>query len=918
VDVGERLAYLPVLELLESARHLGTDVAHEVAAIGQALGGASAPTADDGPGPPNRAATFLRIRELLAKMAVERDVVAVIEDLHWADRSTLDVVSFLAGRLVGTGVVLILTYRSDEVNRRHPLRPVLIDIERHAVLEHVRLAPLTSREVRAQAAAILGDAPDARRLDRVVRLADGSPFHVEELLALDEGQRLPPSLREVLDARLDRLDDGSRRIVEIAGVIGRHVNAALLVAVADSSAADVEAGLRRAVAAGILVAADDPQQYAFRHALLREAVYESTPPSTRIDTHRRIAMALADHAGPGDASLTVSLADRARHWLAAGAHVEAFAALLDAARSAVSAGAWAEACTSFEDALALWDRQHDPVAVSGTTRSRILEQAADIAWFDGEPRRALALSRRAQAEPDVIRDPIRLGRLAYREAWLLDDLGDLVGESEAAERAFRLIPAEPLSRDRAAILSHKGLVAMRQGRLRDAIGRLEEALQAATALHLDDETATSLAFLAMAWVELGEVERPTATVLSLDEMLPRIDDHVAWSVVASWSPWVWLGMGDYARATEYADRMLADARRRGIDNGVGLWCLAPRALAEFWQGRWADASASIARQSEYAWRIDAGVYLPSLGAMIAAARDDTARARELAEEAIEGSRTGFPEQRIVARAAAAWVEILDDRAEAALDHVRAALAIVGAWEGLVGRSLVLWLGLWASADMAERCRSRGDTRGLKAALETGRELAAGVRSSTVASAAPAGMSIPLLVLELAAAEGARLERRDAPDAWSTLADRFERLGDLPRATIARQREGEAILRGRGDRVLAAAAIRSALSHSDAMGATRFRQRLLALAQAGRLKLAPTSLVTSAGAGAGPWRLSAREREVLALVVSGRTNRQIADALFISHKTASVHVTHIMDKLGVSRRTDAAVAAIRAGIAGEAT
>jgi predicted ATPase len=423
VDVGESLAYLPVLELLDGARHLDAAIGAEAAALRRAFGGATAPDKADGVAAASagRAARFQRIRELLAGAALEQDVVAVIDDLHWADRSTLDAVSFLARRLAGSGVLLVLAYRSDELHRRHPLKPVLADLERQATLDHVRLEPLGPAEVGAQVAGILGVDPEPARLDRVVRLADGNPFHVEELLSLDDDRRLPPSLREVLDARLDQLDDGSRRVVQEAAVIGRQVDTVLLAAVSDVDPSQVMTGLRRALDARILVPADDGRHYRFRHALLREAVYDELPPVERIDAHRRIARALTDHPELGDPSPNVAIADRARHWLAARSEPEAFAALLEAARSAASAAAWSEAGAAYEEALALWDRIADPVSVARSARSGILEHAAEIAWYAGDARRALALNRRAQAEPDVMADPLRLGRLAHREAWLLDD-----------------------------------------------------------------------------------------------------------------------------------------------------------------------------------------------------------------------------------------------------------------------------------------------------------------------------------------------------------------------------------------------------------------------------------------------------------------------------------------------------------------
>jgi predicted ATPase len=253
-----------------------------------------------------------------------------------------------ARRLVGTGVLLVLAYRSDELNRRHPLRPVLADLERHASLDHIRVEPLTAGYVREQMAAILGVEPERARTDRVVRLADGNPFHVEELLSLEDQRGLPPSLREVLAARLDQLTDESRRVAQLAAVIGRDVDSLLLTHISSAARLDVAAGLREAVDARILLAADDGRHFRFRHALLREAAYEDLSADERIEAHRRIARALTDHPEMGDSTPTAAVADRARHWRAAGSAPEAFAALLEAARSAASVTGWAEASAAYD------------------------------------------------------------------------------------------------------------------------------------------------------------------------------------------------------------------------------------------------------------------------------------------------------------------------------------------------------------------------------------------------------------------------------------------------------------------------------------------------------------------------------------------------------------------------------------------
>ncbi len=300
LEVGETLAFLPILEWLgDLARDEGERGA-EAMALRDQFGGSLGPAPSDGDAGPGRSTRLQRLRDVIVDTTGGGDVVAIIDDLHWADRSTLDVVSFLGRRLAGTSVLLVLAFRSDELHRRHPLTPVLAELERNAALDHVRLQPLGSDEVRAQIAAIEGSSGDPTDTSRVVALADGNPFHVEELLALEGSGPLPDSLRDVLDARLGQVDDGTLEILREAAVIGRRVDADLLLAISRAGEAAVDDGLRVADDARILVSDPDGRHYRFRHALLREAVYDDMRPVERIATHRRIAEALTARPDLGD------------------------------------------------------------------------------------------------------------------------------------------------------------------------------------------------------------------------------------------------------------------------------------------------------------------------------------------------------------------------------------------------------------------------------------------------------------------------------------------------------------------------------------------------------------------------------------------------------------------------------------------
>ena len=486
LEVGETLAYLPILEWLGDLATDHGERGAEAARLQAQFGGSAGPTGPD-EGGPGRSTRLQQLRDVVAHPADGAQVVAVIDDLHWADRSTLDVVSFLGRRLAGSNAVLVLAFRSDELHRRHPLTPVVADLERHATIDHIRLEPLAAEDVAEQIQAITGPSADPVETARVVALADGNPFHVEELLALEGSGPLPSSLRDVLGARLGQIDDATLEVLREAAVIGRRVDAALLAAISRSGVAAVDDALRIASDARILVSDPDGRHYRFRHALLREAVYDEMRPVERIATHRRIAEALTSRPDLGDRTPGVALAELAHHWLAARAEPEAFTALIDAGRAARAAFAWAEGCRAYEEAIALWDRVPDP-ASAGMPRSRLLQEAAAMTWYLGDTRAALALNRRTQAEPDVQADPPRLARLLDHEAWYVAESGDLERSRELAEAASRLLPPDVPTRELALARGTLGAQAAMAGRTHEAMRIQEEAL--AIAQEVGDDGAT--------------------------------------------------------------------------------------------------------------------------------------------------------------------------------------------------------------------------------------------------------------------------------------------------------------------------------------------------------------------------------------------------------------------------------------------
>ena len=911
LEVGETLAYLPILEWLDELARDGGERGAEARLLHDQYGGSFGPATADGETGPGRSTRLQRLRDAIAASAADTDVVAVIDDLHWADRSTLDVVSFLARRLAGSNALLVLAFRSDELHRRHPLTPVVAELERHATLDHIRLAPLGSDDVHAQIDAIEGRAADAGEVARVVALADGNPFHVEELLALEGSGPLPDSLRDVLDARLGQVDDRTLEILREAAVIGRRVDAELLVTISSAGDAAVDDAIRTAVGARILVADPDGRHYRFRHALLREAVYDDMRPVERMATHRRIAEALTVRPDLGDPAPGVALAERAHHWLAARAEPEAFAALIESGQAARAAYAWAEGRQAFEQALALWDRVPDP-ASAGVARSRLLQDAAAMTWYMGETRAALSLNRRAQAEPDVQADPPRLARLLDHEAWYVWEFGDLELAQQRARLANELLPADVPTTELALARGTLGAQAQMTGRTREAVAILEEGLAIARAAGTEASTVTILAFLAVAYAELGDSDRALAAIRTAEDNMDRVGVEDTFFAVTTNAPWVRIGIGDYEGAVATSQWALLLSEQRGMDIGGGQWLTAPRAEAEYRLGRWDDALATVAGSAAYMTAPSPASTQQSVVARILAGRGDHAAARSVIDEALRLARPQAIDESVAARTGETWVEVLGGDPLAAARGLRTAWSAWADTEGRFWRSELAWQAAWVASLLAERPGRRDDDAGddlaafAQAAVDTVRETGAYVDGIDPN-------------LDLAAAFLSRRAGHDDPARWAAAAEQLERVGYVPLAAVARQGEAEAHLRA-GAPGSAEPAMRRALEHIDRMGASALRESIQRLARAARISLEPAdSDAETDGAAAvpieapDPWGLSARELEVLALVAEGRTNREIGEALFISDKTASVHVTHILTKLGVSSRTEAALLAARAGM-----
>src|SRR4029453_17649417 len=312
LDVGEGgLAYAPLVEARrplvvvldpgELDRVLGgarAELARLVPELGPQAGGrpAGAPLA-----PPR---LFELLLGVLHRLAERGPVLLVVEDLHWADQSTRDLLGFLVRNLRGGGA-LVLTYRSDELHRRHPLRPFLAELDRSGRAERLELERLGRRELAELLTGILEEPAAPALVGEILARSQGNPVFAEELLAAHlEGARLPLALRDLVLARVETLSEPAQRVLEVAAVAGTRGDHPLLAGVGGEGAEQVVWLRRGAVARHVLGVDEATGAYVFRHALVQEAIYDDLLPVQRGPLHAAYARALerriADRGGaPG-------------------------------------------------------------------------------------------------------------------------------------------------------------------------------------------------------------------------------------------------------------------------------------------------------------------------------------------------------------------------------------------------------------------------------------------------------------------------------------------------------------------------------------------------------------------------------------------------------------------------------------------
>ncbi|MFF3456502.1 AAA family ATPase [Streptomyces sp. NPDC002730] len=854
---------------------------------------------------------------LLERIATDRTVVLVLEDMHWADASTRHLLAYLFRTLHRGRLVVIATYRSDDVHRRHPLRPFLAELERMRTVQRIDLTRFNRGEVHHQMAGILAVEPEPAMVDRVFERSDGNAFFVEELacsIADDCPTGLPESLRDILLVRIEALPEDAQRAARIVAEGGSTVEYGLLLAVARLCEDDLIEALRAAVGANILLATPDGDGYRFRHSLAREAVSDDLLPGERSRLNRHFAEAL--EADPSLVRKDERAMRLATYWYHAHDAAKALPAVLSASVEARRRHAYSEQLRLLGRAMELWDSAPDEVRAElrpvdyaevyppcgcdpATTPLRYLDLMAEASVAGrlcGERERALKITKRGQRLAEAENDPLRTAWFSVQRSRLVSSLGRGDGWAELGT-AQQLVRGLPPSAVHAEVLAEAASWGMVHDPGPGSLATAERAVEYARMVGEEDIELRARLTLGSLMVDAGNVDGGLTEMYAVKERAVALDlpSHVGRTHVNL--PSVLEGVGRSAEAVDILAEGIELSRTFGLLD-TEAWISGNLSESYDSLGRWDEAAEAAERALRIALSPKPRGYGAARCAALALARGDVATATEQ----LEAARAHFgphdpmpqcilPLGTVALSIAAAQSRVLDARVE----FERAATAGFPP-----GTQRYAWPLLRAAATL------EADTRSLSAAEPGRAEVLERIRKAArgLVTAVPVWVAHERWVR----AELLRAEGEDTALDWAEAGAAFEPLDRPYDLARVRHRWAEALLQS--DRAQAAEMLRLAHATARQLGARPLAEDIALLAQRARIQRTDDPAPSDAAAAGPALGLTRREEDVLRLVAAGRSNRQIAEELYISPKTASVHVSNILAKLGVSGRGEAAAMAHR--------
>ncbi|MEU8303733.1 AAA family ATPase [Actinomadura sp. NPDC048955] len=885
---SEGAPYVPFVAVLRDlVRRLGRDRVAALLPPGGAALGDLLPDLGPAPARYGPARLLEEMLTLLARAAEARPVVVLVEDLHWADASSREMFAYLARNLAGAAVLLVGTVRTGELAARHPNRRTLAELARGGAVAHVVLGPLEPRHVTALLAAVDGRPPDPARSVRVHRRSGGNPLFVEALSTA--GETPPGDLRTLLLARVTDLPDPAREALEAMAVAGAELDDDLVRAVAGGPARELGDALGDLTERELVVARENG--YAIRHDLIREAVYDALPPPRRRRMHARYAAALADRA-PADPN--VSATALAQHWTAAGEFERALPAAWRAAERAGRQNAYDEQLHLLGLVLEHWPKVPEPAEAIGAGRTVVLERAASAAFNAGRSGAGVAYGTAALDEVDPAVEPERAARLLGLRGRLQSRIDG--GGRDDLRRAVALAPPGASRELRARLLSALAFVEFMALDLDDCRGHATQALDIADRLGDDALRAPALLVLGALHGTHGDLDQAAGAFTEARRAADAAGDAHTFLTTFQWESTFLCDAGRYEEAVELARTGQSAAGRLGQARSRGSMLANARGVPLLFLGRWDEALHVVDEALALAPPPLYVAYLRLIAADIAHRRGQTELGGTLLRQITE-----FAVHTVGAAEAKAWLALL--RLARALDE-----GDLDAADHIVGEHLAKAPDAWPPQETArlavlgarvQRARRAAAPRNRRVQAETAERLADLARMlGSVRTTTPV---IDALRLTFRALTGSgELPAHDAAAAaWRDLGNRHE--------TAAVLAEAAAVALASNNRPGARSRLREARAIAADLGAAPLRARIDDLAARGRLTDA------EGGTPDHAFGLTPRELDVLRLLAGGRTNQQIAAALFISANTVATHVTRILTKLGAASRTQAAAKARESGL-----
>ena len=857
---------------------------------------------------------FEALLDCFTVLAERTRVVVVLEDLHWADSASVEVIDFLARNLDASQLLLVGTHRLDEPNREQSHTRLLAELGRHRAVSQLELTGLDRDATAVLMGGILGRQPEWTLVDAVHARSDGNPFFAEELTAARDATTLPSVLRDVIMMRIDRLAPAARHVVAVVATAGGSVDHRLLAQSADLDAGLLDLAIIEAVDLHVLEI-DERSRFRFRHGLQQEAVDDALLPTERARLHHKLAVALTANpelraTGPGHAAVEL-----AEHWWEAGDWPEALPASIAAADAMVALLAMREAYAHYERAVSAYDRCPVEGARSVVDYVELLFRAAESAFLTGAPQRSVELIHLALAEFDEASDPRRAARcytMLGRNAWANLDAD---GAFEAFERAAGFLSSEEPSFELARVLAEQARSLMLLARVTESEARCVEAITIARAVGAPRQKVMRSARSACA-----SPSAATTTTASPARVKPSR------SPKSSASPTTSTAFTPISRRSSSA----RDDLKRAPKSSSAEWHRANASSAfastvpEETVPRHSSVSDAGTRPkiSSATWTTMAWAAARPGRKMYRALLDtrrgrlDDAAAYLMADDALS-KEPPTVQDRGALHMARAELLLEQEKPAAAFGEIEQALTIAAGTDDNTFRPEMCALGIRALADEHDTTRARGrsiDTDKFRRLAQALAEQAESHVPLTQQGAAQ-GPPRPLALLAWCDAEATRLHGPD-PDQWEIAARRWDRASEPYHAAYCRWREAEATLAVKAGRDRATRAAQTAWQTTLEIGAPPLQARIESLARRARITLTPaqTAAIPSPRQTiAEDLGLTPRETEVLAQLVRGRTDRQIAEELYISKKTASVHVSNILRKLDATNRVDAAEIAQRAGL-----